>query len=145
MVEIENAELLTSYFGHWPDFHDAELLAIRLETTMQERKASLEADIEVAEYSPEVDEKGYYKDRRRCHTTLRFERVLDVALDGFAYQNVLDDIEIREITPEEQASDPEWWKRRYQMRFAPIAGFCEVLFRCDSIAVLSAVPVARTP
>ena len=30
MSEIEYAERLSVWFGHWPDFHDAELRAVRL-------------------------------------------------------------------------------------------------------------------
>jgi hypothetical protein len=142
-VEIRNAALLADLFGHWPDFHDAEVHSMRLDAP-RGGAGSLEADIEVAEMSRELDERGYYRDRQRCRTTLRFDRVLDVRINGFSYQNVLDALEIEELsgTEGQQAGD-ERRTRRYRVRFVPIPAFCAVELLCDVIAVVDAAPVAR--
>ena len=142
MIEIESARLLEELFGHWPDFHDAELLAVRLDAST--RPASLELEIEVAEMSSEIDERGSYRDRQRCRVVFRFENVLNVRLEGFRYQNVLDAFQITELGPTEHTTAGEGWgERRYRVALIPIPAFCEMEFLCDSIAVLSATPVAR--
>lgn len=142
MVDIDHSARLTDLFGHWPHFHDAELRALRLEAP-RGGGPWMEADIEVAEMSAEVDERGYYRDRQRALTTIRFDNVLDVAVFDFRFQNVLNALEIRETTPEERHAGPAWGSRRYHVAFLPIPGFCEVAFFCDAIEVLSAIPVAR--
>ena len=144
MVEIENAALLADLFGHWPDFHDAELRALRLDTT-DPAGVVLEADVEVAEMSHEVDARGYYGDRQRCRATLRFGGVLNARVDGFRRQNVLDALALEELGPAERAAAGEGWgARRYRVRLVPIGGFCAVEFLCDTVAVAHAAPVART-
>ena len=143
MVEIHNSACLTDLFGHWPGFHDAEVRALRLEAP-REGQASLEADIEVAETSGDTDERGYYRDRQRVLATLRFEHILEVTVLDFRFQNVLDALEIRECTEAERdPPGPAWAARRYHVAFVPIPGFCEVLFLCDTVAVIRATPILR--
>jgi hypothetical protein len=142
MIEIDNAALLVDLFGHWPDFHDAEIRSVRLDATNAD-DVILEVEIEVAEMSDEVDERGCYRDRQRCRTTLRFRNVLDASVIGFQYQNVLDAVEITEPGPEDRPAAQPWGERRYRVRCIPIPGFCEVEFLCDSMSVVSVVPVVR--
>ena len=143
MIEIEGARLLEDLFGHWPDFHDAELRAVRLEAPGN-GPASLELEIEVAEMSSEVDDRGFFRDRQRCRATFRFNDVLNVVLDGFRYQNVLNALEIAELAAKEREIEGAGWgERRYRVRLIPIPAFCAVEFLCDSLTVLSATPVAR--
>jgi hypothetical protein len=143
MIEIESVGLLEAMFGHWPDFHDAELRAVRLEARSG-LPPSLELEIEVAETSSEVDERGLYRDRHRCLATFRFGNVLNVRLDGFRYQNVLDALQISELAPMERAGAGEGWgERRYRVVLIPIPAFAAMDFLCDSVAVLSVSPVAR--
>jgi hypothetical protein len=140
MVEIENAHLLVDVFGHWPDFHDAELRTLRLDA-MGADGAMLEVEIEVAEMSSEIDERGYYRDRRRCRAMLHFGNVLDASVVGFRYQNVLEALEVTELNPEERQTAEPWGERRYRVRFIPIPAFCEVEFLCDSMSVVTVTPV----
>lgn len=142
MVEIDNSALLVNLFGHWPDFHDAELRGLRLEAPHR-GQPSLEADIEVAEMSLEVDARGYFRERQRVLTTLRFANVLEVAVSDFRDQNVLDALEIRDSTAEGSATDLVSGVRRYRVTFVPISGYCGVTFLCDGIEVLRARPMAR--
>ena len=143
MVEIEHSARLVDLFGHWPDFHDAELRALRLEAP-RDGRPSLEADIEVAEMSDEIDERGYYRDRQRALTTIRFSNVLDVSVLDFRFQNVLDALQLRETTlAERPQGGAAWAARRYHVTFVPIGGFCEVALLCDAVEILKAVPVAR--
>lgn len=138
MTEIEHAERLANCFGHWPDFHDAELRALRIDT---ERAGGpvLAVDIDVTEYSPEVDARGYYIPRQSCRTTLRFRNVTNVAMDSFGAQNVLDALDVRVLEPE-QADEraAPWGARRLEVEFVPIPGFCGLTFLCDGAEVVRA-------
>ena len=138
MNQIEHSERLTALFGHWPDFHDAELLALRLDARAADGPV-LEADLEVAEMSGEVDGRGYYLPRQRCRATLRFRNATRVAMDEFREQNVVDDLVIRELEPGEakRLAFP-WRARRLQIEFIPIGGFCALSFLCDAAEVVQA-------
>ena len=138
MIEIEHAERLSDLFGHWPDFHDAEIRALRLASPGR-APAALELDVDVAEMSREVDERGYFKPRQRCSATLRFEDVVGASLTDFGLQNVLDAIVVTELSPAEYAGAGGFWGgRRYRVQCVPIAGFCEVDLLCERIIVVRA-------
>ena len=138
MDTIEHSERLTRWFGHWPDFHDAELRALRLDASTPDGLV-VEADIEVAEMSGEVDERGYYRDRQRCRTTLRFRNASHVALDEFRAQNVLDDFIVQELDPvEAERRAFPWAAHRLHVEFVPIPGFCAVVLLCDAVEVVHA-------
>ncbi len=139
MVEIEHAERLSALFGHWPDFHDAEIRALRL-TSPGGGPAAVELDVDVAEMSAEVDERGYYKPRQSCAATLRFEDVVGASLTDFGLQNVLDALEVAELPEAERAAAGGFrGGRRYRVRCVPIGGFCEVELLCERIVVVRAV------
>ena len=145
MVEIKNAALLTGLFGHWPDFHDAELIALRLDAAGH-AGPSLEADFEVAEMSEEVDDRGYYRDRQRARATLRFGSVRRLRLNDFLYQNVLGALALAPAGPEDfdEVFGPDWdqGRRRYRVSWGSSIG-CAADFLCDSIAVVVATPVTQ--
>ena len=145
MVEIENESALSSLFGHWPDFHDAELSRLTLSAPNHENPV-VEAEFEVAEMSSEVDERGYFKDTQRARTTLRFHNVARVRLTDFVRQNVLDSLELSKAGPEDY--DPMWGtrpegRRKFKVNWVSSVG-CEANFLCDAIEVVSAAPAART-
>jgi Immunity protein 50 len=143
MVAIENASRLTELFGHWPSFHDAEIIAVRLRAESS-APSTLELELEIAELSSEVDEAGYYRDRQRCRATLRFENVSELSLMDFGPQNVLDDLVVRPTQPGDRERLKGFWgDRRYHVRFEPIPGFCDIELYCDRMTVLEAVPVQR--
>ena len=145
MIEIAHVERLTALFGHWPSFHDATLTAVRLDATGGDAP-SLEADLDVFETLPEVDERGYFRIRQRARTTLRFGRVARLELGNFADQNALFDLELAPAGPDEY--DEYWGKesgrRRFRVRWPSGVG-CEAAFLCDSVAVVAAEAVAPAP
>lgn len=136
--QIEHAVRLAAFFGHWPDFHDAELRALRLDATAPGGPV-LDVDIEVAEMSGEVDERGYYRDRQRCRTTLRLRNATVVALEEFREQNVIDELVVRRLdTAEAERLAFPWVARRLQLEFIPIPGFCTLRVFCDAVEVVHA-------
>lgn len=145
MIEIEHFERLTALFGHWPSFHDAALTALRLDATGVDGP-SLEADLDVFETLPEVDERGYFRLSQRARTTLRFGRVARLELGNFADQNALFDLELAPAEPGEHDPywGPEYGTRRFRVRWPSGVG-CEAAFLCDSVAVVAAEAVALAP
>jgi len=141
-IEIENAELLTHLFGHWPDFHDAEVIALRLEATGR-AGSSLEADFEIAEMSSGVDERGFYRDRQRVRATLRFGDIRRLRLEDFLHQNVLSSLELAAAGPDdydEVFGACKEGRRKYRVGWGSAIG-CAADFLCESVTVLSASPV----
>jgi hypothetical protein len=100
---IRNSDALTTIFGSWPSFHDAEVLRVRMDRgTVFEggpddgRKPLLDADIHVFETTDEVSEQGVYKLCNHTLVTLGFHGVDRLELTGLDSQNVLFDLEIAE-------------------------------------------------
>jgi len=90
-------EALQERFGKEPSFHDAEVQAVRLDSGQRtDGRASMEVDIHL------FDANGLLADGRvnwilHTLTTLRFDGVEDVELDGFGPQNVLFDLRIEDL------------------------------------------------
>ncbi len=83
---IRQSALLTSRFGRWPSFHDAEVLRVKLE-----RRPRVRAEFEIYAFhgSAEVDSSGYYKKVNECVVTIAFEDISHISLADFNQQNVL--------------------------------------------------------
>jgi hypothetical protein len=132
--EIAHAERLIDLFGHWPDFHDAEVRALRLDAT-DPAAPFLEADVDIDEPA-----RGYeYPARARCRTTLRFGNASQIAVTEFRGQNVLDELNIRRLDPAEaERLAYPWPAGHLQVEFIPVPGFCAVNFLCDTAEVVHA-------
>ena len=145
MIEIQNASLLTDLFGHWPDFHDAEIRGLRIDAT-DYRDPVLEIDFEVAEMSEETDDRGHYRDRQRARTTISFARVANLHIDGVFSQNVIFELSLEptgaadfdEVLGSEDARS----RRQHRVSWSSSLGM-GASFLCDDIAVVSATASAR--
>ena len=126
---IQNGEALVAIFGCWPSFHDAELLAVRLESD-KSHYGALEADVHVFEMTREVDERGCFVLKNHSLVRFRFRGLADVELDDFKSSNVLSSLEIDDIEVIDNQRCP------YSVVFDAILG-CELSFKCQEIAVLS--------
>ncbi len=127
---IANAAAITSIFGRWPSFHDAEVL--RLELSRQFNASfgpALVIDIHVFSMTSRVDERGHFVCENHTLVTLRFEGVDMLELDGFNHQNALSGLVISEADPESL----------FDVHFDPAYGV-ESQFKCRAIEVLSVTP-----
>ena len=144
MIEIKDAHLLETLFGHWPDFRNAEVLAVRL-FAPRDRPAQLELDIEVAELFR--DARGVERDRQRCFTTFRFSNVLDIRVDAFRpfrQEGALGALAFAELGASElEMAGDDWAGRRHRVRLVPLPGVPGAQFLCDEVAVLSAVSISH--
>jgi hypothetical protein len=131
---IANHEALTSTFGKWPSFHDAEILRMRLDRGLEE-PPSVEADIHLWEMTSDVDERGFYVLTNHTLVTLRFDGIRELELNGFNHQNVLSNLELEDLS--ELATPGVHWGVSLPSSFG-VGG----RFVCASISVARAEPYA---
>lgn len=92
---FDHGSALIERFGRWPSFHDAEVLAVRLDDGSRTGLApSIELDVHVFAMSDEVDDDGSFVLRSHTLAVLRFDGVRDVELEDFGAQNALDGLEV---------------------------------------------------
>jgi Immunity protein 50 len=130
---IHNSEVLTSVFGTWPSFHDAEVVALRLDRSGMSGP-EMEADIHVFEMTSEVTPEGFYRLRNHTLVTVLFTGIEELSMDDFNQQNVLSDLVLKDISQRQ----PEVLK--WEVVFAASFGLA-AKFLCEAISVLRAEPL----
>jgi hypothetical protein len=132
MEKIKGGEKLTSVFGCWPSFHDAEVHGFVLDRASAEGLygPTVEATIHVYQMTNEVDAKGYYVLKNHVLVVFRFLEVAEIQLNGFNQQNVIWELEIMDI------SDRQLEMIKYEVEFAPSLGVSASL-KCFDIEVVS--------
>ena len=101
MIESPNipgASDVTSWFGDWPTFHDAEVLSIHLD-----RLRGFEVVIHAFNMTSEVDAAGRYVLTKHALVTFRLEGfpqdeagIVNTRIEGFNQQNVLSSASIHD-------------------------------------------------
>jgi hypothetical protein len=125
--EIKNEKILTDLFGHFPSFHDAEIVSIHLER-QGEDAPFLETKIHIRSENSKADD-------RSLLVTLRFTHIKKCEIKGFNHQNVLSHLEIDQVEVEEHKP------RRFQVRFPSLHG-CEAALSCREVIIIDAKPFA---
>ena len=126
---VKSAEILTSIFGRWPSFHDAEIVSLLL--SRENEAPVLEARIHVFEMTSAVDSSGKYILRNHALVTFKFSGVReDVHIRCFNQQNGIAELHIYTAEPGEPSL-------RVEM---PSLYGVDVSFTCDTAEVLSAAP-----
>ena len=87
--EIEGADEVVKWFGHWPSFHDAEILELHLD-----RACRSWIKIHAWLMTNEIDENNYYKRDKHAVVKFAFERVFKLELTGFSIQNVISELSL---------------------------------------------------
>ena len=89
--EIPGADQLIAWFGHWPTFHDAEVLSITLD-----RSRGSQVVLHAFERTSELDARGYYVLAKHAVVTFSLEGfpldeegVTNTQINYFNHQNVL--------------------------------------------------------
>jgi hypothetical protein len=131
-LPIENQHLLTENFGHWPSFHDAEILSIVLDRDGDD-SPSLTTKMHLWATTDEVDKDGQCAVTNHTIAAIRFRNIQLDSLTGFNQQNVLFGLEITEVEPIADGN----YGRRFDVAFLSTYG-CSAQFRCASIVVQSA-------
>ena len=104
---IKNNERLTSVFGCWPSFHDAEVIWLRLDrrVTSLGDGPTVETLIHTFEMTNEVSTEGFYVLRNHVLVHLRFSKVMQPILEGFNCQNALLGLSIEDIRHRQMEQD----------------------------------------
>jgi hypothetical protein len=140
---IEGSERLTSVFGYWTSFHDAEVIEFSLWRGDVEPDAGrhtfpvLTTKIHLWELTSELDARGYYVLRHHTLATLRFHDVDEFRMEGFNHQNAIFSLD---ITAEEREGGLPPFRR---VEFQPAFGITST-FRCTRIEVIHAEPFPQT-
>ena len=139
---IAGSEKLTKIFGHWPSFHDAEVLElhfdrgdIRTEEGIYKFPV-LTLKIHLWELTKEVDSKGFLVLRHHTVTTLNFCDVSDFQMEGFNHQNAV--LELC-INSQQRSEGPSPY---FAVELEPAFGM-GASFKCLQIEVIDAVPCAE--
>jgi hypothetical protein len=136
---IAGSEKLTSIFGRWPSFHDAEVLELHFSPRGVQPEVGgdgspvVTAKIHVWEMTQEVDWRGYFVGRHHTLATLRFHGVDEFSMEDFNQQNVIFELRITAKQDESGSS------HRFVVDFDPAFGM-GALFECIRIEVVDAVP-----
>ena len=136
---IAGSAKLTSIFGNWPSFHDAEVHEILLDRGHVEPANAIydfpriTAKIHLWLLTSEVNEKGYYVTTKHTLATIRFYDVDDLKLEGFNHQNAIFGLGIEQKT-RDQGPSPY-----FAVEFDPAFGI-SATFTCLRIEIVDAVP-----
>jgi hypothetical protein len=136
---IQGSDKLTSIFGYWPSFHDAEVIEIHFWRGDIDTDNSkyvfpvLTAKLHLWEMTREVNPEGYLVLHHHTLARLRFYDIDDFKMEGFNHQNAILGLS---ITSHERSEGPS---PSFDVHFDPAFGM-GATFRCSSIEVLDAVP-----
>lgn len=110
-ASIVGSEKLTTIFGYWPSFHDAEVLELHfLRGNVQPEQGIYEfpcliLKIHLWRLTKEVDSKGYLVLRDHTLTTLKFTDVAEeFQMQGFNHQNAMMSLSLERRERSEGAS-----------------------------------------
>lgn len=132
---IANSSRLISVFGYWPSFHDAEVVWVRLDrrATSLGDGPTVEVLIHTFEMTSEIDAAGFYVLRKHVLVQLRFSKVMEPVLESFNHQNVLNGLDIREISSQQARS------RSFAVTLDTSYGI-NAAFECQNIEVVDVQP-----
>ncbi len=140
---VEGSERLTSIFGYWPSFHDAEVIEFNLwrgDCGLNIDRCNfpvLTTKIHVWQMS-ELDARGLYVLRYHTLATLRFHGVDELGVEDFNQQNVLFELSIKKEDGGEGL--PQFMRVEFHSSFGLSA-----TFRCLRIEVVSAEALKGRP
>jgi hypothetical protein len=139
---VERSERLTSIFGYWPSFHDAEVIEFNLWRGDVEPDAkryifpTLTAKIHLWEITSEIDARGYLVLRHHTLATLRFHDIFELCMNGFNHQNAIFGLSIT-------SAPTEGFPQRLHVEFEPAFGVTAT-FYCLRVEVVEAQPLPDT-
>ncbi|HEY1173040.1 MAG TPA: Imm50 family immunity protein [Verrucomicrobiae bacterium] len=127
LASISGRELLTQHLGHWPTFHDFEVLSITVErplvitATKDLRATFLIFDLTKSPDSPE---------RKQGTVEILFEDIDDLKIEGFNHQNPILGLSITH-SPDEPS--------RLAVKWAGPAWKNDASFTCSHISILRVI------
>jgi hypothetical protein len=129
--DLNNSERLTSIFGCWPSFHDAEVIWLRLDRGSD--GPTIESLIHTFEITNEVNTEGFLVLKNHVLVHLRFSGVRESKIDGFNCQNVLFGISISDVRHRQMEH------LNFEVEFDSTFGV-NVAFQCQDVEVVDVKP-----
>lgn len=137
-ARIEGSERLTTIFGYWPSFHDAEVIELNFWRGNVDDAGSSEfpvltVKLHLWEITDNLNGQGLFGTHKHTLSTVRFHDVSEFEMAGFNYQNAIMGLEIIEV---ERSQGPT---PVLKVNFRPAFGMTAT-FTCNRIGVLDALP-----
>ena len=125
LAAISGRELLIQHLGHWPTFHDFEVIALTLErAVVSAAYHDLRATFFVFDLNKSTDD----PERKQGTAEILFESIEALHIDGFNYQNPILGVS---ILPSEPLG--------FRVAWGSTCMHHDVSFTCGRIAVLRVV------
>jgi hypothetical protein len=83
---ISNHQAVVDLYGHWPSFHDANVVAYIPQTPETQ---SLGFTLHTWQMTDELDDRGFFILRKHALVSFRFNGIYDSEMDTFAAKNIL--------------------------------------------------------
>jgi hypothetical protein len=126
---ISGSELLIQHLGHWPTFHDFEVVSLTLERAIVSAATKdLRATFFVFDLGKSPDD----PDRKQGTAEFLFENIDHVRVDGFNHQNPIMGLW---VVPAETLGG----ERRFRVQWGGTCIQHDVSFTCGRIAVVRVV------
>jgi len=139
---ILNSEKITSRFGLWPSFHDAEVIELSLwrgHIDPEKREYTfpiLNLKLHHWLLTNKVDAKGYFVLEKHTISTIRFCGIEECRIEGLDHQNAIFSLGIEK----KKKSDSE--SAYYLVTLEPAFGI-DAQFTCNAIDVVESVPADK--
>lgn len=136
---ITGSDQLTSIFGYWPSFHDAEVLWMRLDRLGHgddDFGPTIEVQIHTFEITDEVGEDGRFVLRHHVLVHLQFREAGNLRLDGFNHQNAIMGLRLTNL------KHTQMERVIWDVCFDSANGVA-ASFQCGSIEVLAVIPCEK--
>jgi hypothetical protein len=129
LAHISGRELLIEHLGHWPTFHDFEVLSLTLERPIV---SALTHDLRATFFVFDLQKAPSDPERKQGTAEFLFESIDALHIDGFNYQNPILGVS---ISPSEPLGDAP----RFRVEWGGTCMHHEVSFTCGRISVLRVV------
>jgi len=130
LASVHGRELLIQHLGHWPTFHDFEVISISLERAPWLTTAT--CDLRATFYVYDLQQPPAAPERKQAFAELLFEQIDKLRIDGFNHQNPIVGLSITRC--ESSGTSPSL--------FVEWGGTClqhEVSFSCSRISVVRVI------
>ena len=127
LSQISGRELLITHLGHWPSFHDFEVISITLERPIV---FSVTHDLRATFFVFDLGKAPEDAERKQGTAELLFESVYDLKIAGFGYQNPIMGLSI--VGPQQGGS-------RFSVQWLGTGSDHTTSFLCERISVLRIV------
>jgi hypothetical protein len=129
--KIVGYQQVIDLYGHWPSFHDAEVISLKLNRNSDSEfdGPTIQFEIHTFTMTGETDESGHFKCINHAVIEVKLDGVESSNIEGFNHQNAMDALSI-----EESKGDGEYGVR-FIIEFEPAFGMSAEII-CRRIEIL---------